>query len=121
MVWVRRWQVTIVWDHPHFSHKHCKRYTTIVDTAAQERRIMAWALANPHVEQATTKIVWSLDGQLPQQCSNGHRYPSRAVDPRTPHKRWRRCTCGGHFELTCPTCTDTITDPPILVDCQSTA
>lgn len=120
MRWVRRWRVTVRWDHPRNSHKGVKTWSMDVHTAARERQIVAWALANPHVEEFKSTPVWVLDGELPAQCRRGHRYPVGQAANHEPYRRWHRCTCGGHFVLTCPDtrCRDVVVEPQVLVDCQ---
>ena len=117
--WVRRWDITIRWDRIDNSPIQSLTYQTHVDTAAQLRRFVEYARANPHVVAFPYRSVRDLIGTSPTACRAGHLYPNAGSITRAGHE-WAPCNCGGHFVLIChqPGCTDVIVDPDPDPDCD---
>ncbi|GIH10326.1 hypothetical protein Rhe02_83930 [Rhizocola hellebori] len=117
MEWVRCWRVTVEFRDELMSSPRTRRYQREVSTAEEIRALIDRARKHPHFIRHTEESVRVLDGKEPTDCPCGAQY-NMIGDPGRGVRRWRPCTCGGHFVYTCQACRLVVVDPSVLFDCH---
>ncbi|MFR9780379.1 hypothetical protein ACL02O_30570 [Micromonospora sp. MS34] len=116
MEWRTRWHITVRWDRADNSPAGVTVVERVVDSAAELRRLVDRARADPHVVAFPYRKVCELVGEEPDRCGAGHIYAGGSATRRM--RDWWPCRCGGHLVIRCR-CGDVRAEPVIADGCDA--